>query len=83
MTFDEWWNKNEQQYSGDACHMSEYHMAFTVWNAATSEGVQPTGHTWTAWDGNSVTLFFDSVDSAHAFAKSANLKLVESQEKSK
>ncbi len=38
MTFDEWWDKNETQYSSDSCHMSEYHMASVVWNAAFEAG---------------------------------------------
>lgn len=33
-TFDEWWNAHGAQYSADACHMSEYHMAHVVWEAA-------------------------------------------------
>lgn len=31
---DAWWDKNEVQYSSDACHMSEYHMVSVVWEAA-------------------------------------------------
>jgi len=31
--FDEWWEKNENQYSVDAFHMSEYHMASVAFNA--------------------------------------------------
>lgn len=34
MTFEQWWEANEKQYSADACHMSEYHMASVVWAAA-------------------------------------------------
>lgn len=37
LTFDEWWNKNESQFTADSCHMSEYHMASVVWNAAMAE----------------------------------------------
>lgn len=32
--FDEWWNKNEAQFTADSCHMSQYHMASVVWAAA-------------------------------------------------
>lgn len=38
MTFDQWWGNNEKQYSADACHMSEYHMASVVWEAAKKDG---------------------------------------------
>ena len=38
MTFEEWWDKNEKQFSADACHVSEYHMASVVWTAARAEG---------------------------------------------
>lgn len=34
MTFEQWWEQNEKQYSADACHMSEFHMASVVWAAA-------------------------------------------------
>lgn len=34
MTFEEWWNVNGRRYSEDACHMSEYHMAKVLWDAA-------------------------------------------------
>jgi hypothetical protein len=34
MTFDEWWNTEGQRHSDDALHMSEYHMASVVWEAA-------------------------------------------------
>lgn len=37
MTFDEWWEKNKEQYSADACHMSEYHMASLVWAEAKKD----------------------------------------------
>ena len=40
MTFDEWWDINEKQYSADSCHMSEYHMAHFVWKAAFKEGLE-------------------------------------------
>ena len=36
LSFDEWWNANEMQYTSDSCHMSEYHMASVVWKAALS-----------------------------------------------
>lgn len=35
-TFEQWWEKHEAQYSADACHMSEFHMASTVWAAAVA-----------------------------------------------
>lgn len=38
MTFDEWWEKNEKQYTNDSLHMSEYHMASVVWEAAFKAG---------------------------------------------
>lgn len=38
MTFDQWWEANEKQYSSDALHMSEYHMAHMVWKAAFEAG---------------------------------------------
>lgn len=38
MTFDEWWNLNEKQFTADSCHMSEYHMASVVWEAAFKAG---------------------------------------------
>jgi hypothetical protein len=34
MSFDQWWNENESTYSASALHMSEYHMARLVWDAA-------------------------------------------------
>lgn len=37
MTFDEWWEKNEKQYLEDSLHMSEYHMAKMVWDAANKK----------------------------------------------
>lgn len=43
--FEEWWDKNEKQYTNDSCHMSEFHMANVVWKAATEakkEKVQVT-----------------------------------------
>jgi hypothetical protein len=36
MTFNEWWQENGHQYSSDALHMSEKHMASVVWDAATA-----------------------------------------------
>lgn len=36
-SFEEWWKANEKQYSADACHMSEYHMASVVWEAASAQ----------------------------------------------
>ena len=36
--FDEWWDGNEAQYTADSCHMSDYHMAKTVWEAAFNMG---------------------------------------------
>lgn len=36
MTFDEWWDENQAQYSNDSLHMSEYHMASVVWAAAVA-----------------------------------------------
>ncbi len=33
-TFDEWWDENEKQFTSDSLHMSEYHMASVVWEAA-------------------------------------------------
>lgn len=32
--FSEWWDENEKQFMSDACHMSEFHMASVVWEAA-------------------------------------------------
>ena len=32
--FEQWWEENKKQYMSDACHMSELHMASTVWAAA-------------------------------------------------
>ena len=32
--FEEWWDENEKQFMADACHMSEFHMASVVWEAA-------------------------------------------------
>ncbi len=32
--FDVWWKENEARYMADAMHMSLYHMAATVWDAA-------------------------------------------------
>jgi len=40
-TFDQWWEQNEAKYSADACHMSEYHMASTVWAAAVAAEREP------------------------------------------
>ncbi len=34
MTFEEWWDANEKQFTADSCHMSEYHMASVVWDAS-------------------------------------------------
>lgn len=36
-SFDEWWEENEKQYSADARHMSERHMASLVWAAAKKD----------------------------------------------
>jgi len=35
--FDAWWDKNEAQFSADACHMSEYHMASVAFLAGTPQ----------------------------------------------
>jgi hypothetical protein len=35
-TFDQWWEQHGAKYSADACHMSEFHMASTVWAAAVT-----------------------------------------------
>lgn len=35
-TFTAWWDANEKQFTSDSCHMSEYHMASVVWEAAQS-----------------------------------------------
>ena len=35
MTFDQWWDENYYSYISDECHMSSYHMAQVVWEAAT------------------------------------------------
>lgn len=32
--FSKWWDENEKQFMSDACHMSEFHMASVVWEAA-------------------------------------------------
>jgi hypothetical protein len=32
--FEKWWAENGVKYSADALHMSEYHMAHFVWEAA-------------------------------------------------
>lgn len=32
---EKWWDENEKQFMSDACHMSEFHMASVVWDAAT------------------------------------------------
>jgi hypothetical protein len=32
--FDEWWELNEEQFMNDSLHMSTYHMASIVWQAA-------------------------------------------------
>jgi hypothetical protein len=32
--FDLWWNENEKQFISDSLHMSDYHIASIVWNAA-------------------------------------------------
>lgn len=40
-TFDVWWKDNEQRYSDDALHMSEYHMASVVWDAALNAKAPP------------------------------------------
>ena len=37
MNFKEWWDRYETQYLEDSCHMSEYHMASVVWNAAIGQ----------------------------------------------
>lgn len=37
MTFDEWWEENEEQFFHDSLHMSEYHMASVIWEAAQKE----------------------------------------------
>jgi hypothetical protein len=42
MTFNEWWNANGAKYSADALHMSEYHMAYVVWDAACREYISPS-----------------------------------------
>lgn len=34
MKFNEWWDENEKEYLSDALHMSEYHMASVIWEAA-------------------------------------------------
>jgi hypothetical protein len=34
--FEGWWDKNEEAYLADSCHMSEFHMASIVWQAATA-----------------------------------------------
>ena len=36
--FDEWWDKNVGWYLSDSLHMSEYHMASMVWEAALVHG---------------------------------------------
>ncbi len=36
MTFDEWWDANEKQFTADSCHMSGYHMASVAWRAGQS-----------------------------------------------
>jgi hypothetical protein len=33
-TFDKWWEDNEKEFTSNALHMSEYHMASVVWEAA-------------------------------------------------
>lgn len=38
--FDTWWNENKEQYTSDSLHMSEYHMAFTVWQAAAAKTLE-------------------------------------------
>jgi hypothetical protein len=34
MIFEQWWDKNEKEYMSDNLHMSEYHQASVVWEAA-------------------------------------------------
>ena len=34
MNFPEWWDAHEKEYMSDSLHMSEYHMASVVWEAA-------------------------------------------------
>lgn len=62
MTFDEWWEKNEAQYSSDACHMSEYHMAFTVWNAALAVRPEGVATAWVATSEKGSVLHFSKAD---------------------
>ncbi len=40
-TFDQWWDTNEKQFAADSCHMSEYHMASVVWDAARASRTAP------------------------------------------
>lgn len=32
--FDAWWAENKEKYAADSLHMSQYHMASIVWEAA-------------------------------------------------
>lgn len=32
--FDAWWDENEEKFLSDSNHMSQYHMASVVWEAA-------------------------------------------------
>lgn len=43
MTFDEWGDANEKEYSSDSLHMSEYHMARVVWEAASEAETEARG----------------------------------------
>ena len=60
--FEAWWDKNEKQFIADSCHMSEFHMAGVVWEAAVQSRWQPIetapndGKQFICWNGNEMAI---------------------------